>query len=89
MSATTQCPHSYLHFHLNNACFGGTNLHYLELTARCQICGCDMVFPGWPMGSSPDHPAISPDGKELRIPFLGEGEERTGAPVGFSISVRP
>lgn len=83
--ASSQCPHSDLHFHLNNAHFGNTNLHYLEIKARCNICGVDMVFQGVPVGMVPDRPAASADGKELRLPFLAEGEELVGKPVGFLV----
>lgn len=84
LGATSQCPHSDLHFHLNNACFGNTNLHYLEIRASCSICGVDMVFRG-PVGMGPDQPACSLDGKEIRLPFLGESEDLTGSPVGYSV----
>lgn len=89
MSATTQCPHSDLHFHLNNACIGDTNIHYLEITARCNICQADMEFRGMPWGSSPHQPTMSPDGKEARIPFTGAGEEVTGKPIAAIIRMRP
>ncbi len=85
VGASSQCPHSDLHFTLNNSGFGDTNLHYLEITARCKICGADIVWRGVSMGMGPDRPGISPDGKELRLPFLAEGEELTGRPIGFSI----
>ena len=85
---SAQCPHSDLHFHLNNASFGNTNLHYLEVTAKCTICGTSMVFRG-PTGIGPDQPACSLDGKEIRLPFLGEGEELTGKPIGYSVRSQP
>lgn len=88
VGASTQCPHSDLHFHLNNSSFGDTNLHYLEITAKCSICGADMVFRGVPAGMSPEQPAASLDGKELRLPFLGENEELVGKPIGYSVQVR-
>jgi hypothetical protein len=81
---SAQCPHSDLHFNLNNAAFGNTNLHYLEITAKCTICGTSMVFCG-PTGMGPDQPACSLDGKEIRLPFLAEGEELVGKPIGYSV----
>lgn len=84
MSASTQCPHSDLHLNINNAGFGDTNLHYLEITARCKICGKRAAFRG-PMGMMPDQPAVAPDGSEIRVPFIFEGEQLTGKPMGFSI----
>jgi hypothetical protein len=86
MSASSQCPHSDIHYHLNHHRSGDTNLMYLEITAKCSICNGDMAFRGAPMGSSPNHPAMSPDGKEMRLPFLCEGEDLTGKPIGFTIS---
>jgi hypothetical protein len=85
--ASSQCPHTALHFHLNNATFGDSNLHYLEVTITCTVCGIDMLFRGVPAGLSPDHPTASIDGKELRLPFIGEGEELKGRPAGFSVSI--
>lgn len=87
MTASTQCPHSELHFSLNNAAFGNTNLHYLEIKAVCKICDKPMVFRGVPVGMSPDGPAASLDGTELRLPFMSEGDELTGKPIGFSVRV--
>lgn len=87
IGGSSQCPHSDLHFHLNNASFGNTNIHYLEITAKCKICDADMVFRGLPGGMSPDRPTSSIDGKELILPFLGEGEELTGKPAGYSMTV--
>ena len=81
---SSQCPHSDLHFNLNNAAFGNTNLHYLEITAKCTICNTDMVFRG-PTGMSADLPACSLDGKEIRLPFLAENEDLTGNPIGYSV----
>jgi hypothetical protein len=86
--ASAQCPHSDLHFHLNNACFGNTNLHYLELTATCKICEMPMVFRGARMGMGADEPRTSVDGTEIRIPFIGAGEELIGEPAGYSVTLR-
>lgn len=88
MSASSQCPHSDVHIHVNHHRFGDTNLQYLEITAKCRICETDMVFRGAPLGSSPDHPAMSPDGREMRLPMLGDDEDLIGKPAGFSIEVR-
>lgn len=84
---SAQCPHSDLHFNLNNAAFGNTNLHYLEISAKCTICNIEMVFRG-PTGMSPEFPACSLDGKEIRLPFLGDGETLIGKPIGFSVRVQ-
>ncbi len=84
--ATSQCPHSDLHFHLFNSHSGDTNLHYLTISARCKICDVPMVFRGLPGGQSPHQPMGSPDGREARLPFLGDGEDLTGKPIGFTIN---
>jgi hypothetical protein len=83
---SSQCPHSDLHFHLNNAGFGNTNIHYLEINATCKICDRKMVFRGVPVGIGPDRPMGSLDGTEIRIPFLAEDEELTGTPVGYTVT---
>ena len=88
MSGSVNCPHlEGFHFHINVASMGDTNLKYLEITGKCKSCDKAIAFRG-PLGSSPDHPAMSPDGAEARLPFLCEGEELTGKPIGFSINLR-
>lgn len=87
MSASSQCGHSDLHFHLNNVRFGNTNIHYLEVTARCNVCAVDMVFRGLPAGLSPDQATSSLDGKTASIPFLGEGEVYDGKASGYFVKV--
>lgn len=82
--ASTQCPHSDLHFHLNNAGFGNTNLHYLEITARCKICDQPARFRG-PVGMSPNQAMTSLSGDEIRIPFLVGDEELTGKPMSYGV----
>lgn len=84
MSASTQCPHSDLHIDVNNAGFGNTNLHYLEIKAHCTICGKPAVFRG-PVGMQPDHPAMSLAGDEVRLPFVIEGETYDGKAHGYSV----
>ena len=79
-----QCPHSDMHYHLNTASFGDTNLRYLEITGKCTICGKAAVFRG-PLGMGPDGPGVAADGSEARLPFLFEGEDLTGKPIGFRI----
>lgn len=89
MSGSSQCPHSDLHFHLNNAYFGDTNIHYLEIKAHCNICKAPMVFRGLPAGLSPEHPTASIDGQEAVLPFLAADEDLTGKPFGYSVSIKP
>lgn len=84
--ASSRCPHSQVHFHLNDASFGNTNLHYLEIRARCEICGEAVKFFG-PIGMGPTQPMVSLDGEEVRIPFLFGDEQLTGKPVGYSVKV--
>lgn len=86
MNATTQCPHVDLDITINNASFGNTNLHYLEITASCQTCGKPMVFRSDRAGMQPNCPTRSLDGREVIIPFLGDGEELLGSPTGYSVS---
>lgn len=83
MNASTQCPHSDLHFEIRNVGFSDTNLHYLEIKARCKICELPMVFRGLPLGLTPAHPTGELGGQEARLPFLADGEEMTGKVAGF------
>lgn len=82
----SECKHQDLHFHLNNAMFGNTNLHYLELTAHCNLCKAKMQFRG-KLGVSPDEPRVSAGGYEVLIPFLAEGEKLTGNPATLNMRV--
>lgn len=87
MSGSAQCPHTDLHFDLNNVHFADASIHYLEIKARCKICDKPMVFRGLPLGLSPHHPTGELGGYEVRLPFVGEGEEPTGNLMGFTGSV--
>lgn len=82
--ASTSCPHSDLHIEINNAGFGDSNIHYLEIKARCKICDKPLAFRGAPLGLSPMQPTMAFDGSEIRIPFLVEGEEYDGKALGFT-----
>lgn len=83
MSASTQCPHSDLHFEIHHQGFDDSSIHYLEIKASCKTCGKRMIFRGAPFGLTPAHPTMAIDGSEMRLPFLGEGEELTGKVIGF------
>jgi hypothetical protein len=83
----TDCDHADVHIHVNHHRSGDTNVQYLEITAQCNLCAKPMTFRGMPMGSSPDQPMASPDGREARLPMVGEGERVTGNPAGFRISI--
>lgn len=84
MTGSTQCPHSDLHIELKNVGMDDSNIHYLEIKARCKICEKDMVFRGLTLGLTPNHPTSELGGYEARLPFLGEGEELTGNTIGFT-----
>src|SRR3546814_16510642 len=78
------CPHRRLDVHLNQAHFGDTNVKYFELTAKCEVCGVDMTFPGVPdVGQSPDKPMVNIDATEIRFPV-----DRKSVVSGKSVSVR-
>jgi hypothetical protein len=91
MSASGQCHHPNVHFDLNHVCLGDSNTHYLELKARCTVCGCRMIFQGegLPFGCSPKVPTIAIDGSELNIPMRGEDEQPTGSQLGFTGRLAP
>lgn len=86
MSASTICPHSDVHFHLNTAIFGNTNIRYLEITGHCKICDAPLRFRG-PVGVSPDHPTVSVFGNEASLPFLFGEEEYDGRATGLRVTV--
>lgn len=81
------CPHSDVHIHINHATSGDTNVAYLELSAKCNLCAKDMEFRCSAYGSSPNEPMVSVDQLEIRLPMIGQGEEVTGKPAGYRISV--
>ena len=78
-----QCPHPDVHINLNHQMMGDSNVHYLEITAHCNVCNAQMAFRGLPFGVSPNHPTMAIDGSEVILPFTGVGEE----PAGSLISV--
>lgn len=86
MSASTQCPHSDTHLHLNMATFGNTNIRYLEIKGSCKICGEPIRFRG-PMGLSPNQPTTSLDGEEVSLPLMFGEEEYDGNATGYSVRV--
>lgn len=86
MSASKTCPHSDVHFDLNTASFGNTNIRYLEIKGRCKICDAEMRFRG-PMGVSPDRPTVSTFGDEASLPFMFGDEEYDGRGTSLHISV--
>ena len=83
MTGTKQCHHPELHIDLNHVCLVDSNTHYLEIKARCKVCGVRMQFQGAPLGLSPSQPTMALDGLEITIPMRGEGEE----PAGMQISI--
>ncbi|MEA3044561.1 MAG: hypothetical protein QOH47_2399 [Sphingomonadales bacterium] len=89
MNATGQCHHPDLHFDLHHVSLADSNTHYLELKAKCNVCGARMIFQGegLPFGCTPKHPTLAIDGGEINIPMRGEGEEPTGSQISMIGSV--
>lgn len=83
MSASAQCPHSDVHCHFNLATFEDTNIRYLEVTGRCNVCQAPMRFRGAPLGVTPAHPTMALDGSEVRLPMMFGDEEYDGKAAGF------
>lgn len=79
-----QCPHPDIHIDLNHQMMEDSNVHYLEVKARCKICGTEMEFRGAPFGVSHNHPTMAIDGSEMILPFLGKGEEPAGSLISFT-----
>lgn len=67
----------------------GSNLYYTDLRMSCAVCGTAMTFRG-PMGLNPAHPTVRPDGSEVTLPAVPEGEElRSAEPLAsFVITER-
>jgi len=79
-----QCPHNDVHYQLNLASFGDTNIRYLEITAACKICSRPMRFQGVPIGVSPAIPTMAADGSEVRLPVMFGEEVYDGRAIGFT-----
>jgi hypothetical protein len=64
---------------------GATVVGYtVDFTVHCDQCGLPFRFRGQQYGSSPDHPALSADGLELRAPIEPAlAPEILGHPVRF------
>jgi hypothetical protein len=84
MASEAQCPHSQVHYHLNLASFGDTNIRYVEITGKCTICDQPMRFQGMPFGLSPEQPTMSIDGIEAKLPVMFGEEEYDGKSIGFT-----
>jgi len=89
MSASSKCPHMDLHcdFHLTS--MRDSNVHSLQLTARCNLCGKRLKLSrGLAMGASSRGPSIAADTDFLGIliPVIAEGEE-PDKEWGFFLSV--
>jgi len=78
MSASAQCPHSQVHWHLHHQAFEEATIRYLEVTGVCELCGETATFRGMPVGMSPHQPTMAADGGEARLPFMFGDEEPTG-----------
>lgn len=81
--ARKNCIHDDLDIQLHHQAFDDSNIHYLEIKVVCKSCGKPMIFRGCPLGMTPAHPTMALGGEEIRIPFLGEGEELAGNAIGF------
>lgn len=82
-SDSSQCPHTDHHYEINMACFGNTNIRYLEIKGRCTICDAPIRFRGLPMGLSPMHPTMALDGSDVALPIMHGDEEYDGKAMGF------
>jgi hypothetical protein len=85
MNASSKCPHFNFVAQVNVARIEDTGLKYAEITIRCTDCNKPAEFRGLPYGLSPDQPMASPDNREIRAPFLCEGDEYNGKGIGFTV----
>lgn len=86
--ASSVCPHSDLHIHVDHVHLADSNTAYLDITAKCNICGAPMAFQGCPLGVSPKQPTMALDGSVIHIPMRAAGEEPTGRQDGFALTRR-
>lgn len=90
MNSPDHPPHTCvenMHYHLNLAHFGDTNMKYLEVTGNCSICGRKAQFRG-PIGLNPNHATVAFDGSQAVLPYTFEDETYDGKAVGYSVSAR-
>lgn len=71
---------------LNVQHFGDSNIKYLEVKARCNVCGRPAQFRGTTVGLSPTEPTIGLDGEEAIFPFLFAGEVYDGKAMGYQVT---
>ncbi|MFW2344003.1 MAG: hypothetical protein ACN4EU_01775 [Brevundimonas mediterranea] len=88
MSGSAQCPHVDVHYHLNLASFGNTNVRYLEIKGQCLTCDAPIRFRA-PLGLSSDHPTVSLDGAEVSLPLMFGDETYDGKASGYTLTVSP
>jgi hypothetical protein len=86
MSGSAKCPHSDVHYNINLASFGDTNLRYVEISGRCNICDAKMRFRGR-FGLNPNEPRVAIDGSEACLPVLFDDDELTGNPARYDINL--
>lgn len=75
MSGTSQCPHLEFAFDVKIARIKDDTIKMADIAGCCTTCGKAAVFRGLPFGVNWQHPTGSPDGQELRIPFVIDGDE--------------
>lgn len=85
MSASSKCPHLSFNANVNVIRLEDTGLKYAELTVRCIHCDAPAVFRGMPIGLSPAQPMMQPDGQEVRLPFICDGDPEPKPSAGFTI----
>jgi hypothetical protein len=86
MSGSVRCPHTQVHYELNLASFGNTNIRYVEIKGACKLCDAPMVFQGR-VGVSPLEPTVSLGGFEASLPVMFGDEEYDGRATGYSLSL--
>ena len=79
--------HPHFRIEATTAHIAGSNLYYTDIRMSCAVCGVAMAFRG-PMGLNPAHPTVRPDGSEVTLPAVPEGEElRSAEPLArFSVT---
>lgn len=80
------CKHEDAHFHINMACFGDTNLRYLEITGHCKECNAPLKFRCDAAGVSPDRPMVNISREMMHPPCLFGDEVYDGRAIGMSVT---
>ena len=82
---TAACLHEHTQISADVARIEDEGVFMADLRIQCADCGEPFRFLGLPYGLSFQHPALSPDGLELRAPMEPEGEKTLAGHSVFEV----